>query len=210
MAKGKKRVDDMALSTVDKTIPRPRAKKEVDRPNGDDMVIAQPGQTATQEHTMSEQITIQGLEFTVPVRYSEGHTLTAGEASALNQVFHENLRNNFAAKIKKLKEANGEAIDVAALQSDLDTYAEGYAFGVRTAGGPRAVADPVKREAISLAKIAIKAALQRKGKSLKDAGGNEWLAKAAEEAVATRPVFMEQAKERLAQLQDLAADALDG
>lgn len=210
MAKGAKRVKDTDVSRGDKTIPAPRTKKQVDTPTANDMVVVQPGHEATQEQTMSEQITIQGLEFTVPVRYSEGHTLTEGEASALNQVFHENLRNNFAARIKKLKEANGEAIDVEALQSDLNAYAEAYQFGVRTAGGPRTVADPVKREAIALAKVAIKAALAKKGKSLKDAGGNEWLAKAAEEAVATRPVFMEQAKARLDQLKDLAADALEG
>lgn len=156
---------------------------------------------------MSEQITIQGLEFTVPVRYSEGHTLTAGEASALNQVFHENLRNNFAVKIKKLKEVE-EELDVAKLQDSLSAYADEYQFGIRTAGGPRSVADPVKREALNLAKAAIKAALSAKGKSLKDAGGTEWLNDKAEELVLARPAFMEQAKARLDEMKSLASDAL--
>jgi hypothetical protein len=62
-----------------------------------------------------EQITISGHSFNVPVRYEEGHELTAGEASALNQTYHENLRNNFA---KKVKDA-GDGADVAALQAEL-------------------------------------------------------------------------------------------
>jgi len=199
------------VSTDDTSIPslppKPR-KKQVDTAiPADNMDESNAPSAGTQEHTMSEQITIQGLTFNVPVPYSEGHPLTAGEASALNQVFHENLRNNFAARIKKLKEA-AAPIDADELQKALDEYAGSYAFGVRTSGGPRAVADPVKREAINLAKAAIKAALAAKGKSVKDAGGNEWLAEKAAELVETRPQFTEQAKARLAEQQALASDIL--
>lgn len=214
MAKSKKRVEGIDVSTGETAIPkapRPPSKKKVDTIGANVTLVAQPdGAAVNQESTMSDSITIQGFAFAVPVPYAEGHVLTAGEASALNQVFHENLRNNFASKIKKLKEANGEAIDVEALQADLDAYAKSYQFGVRTTGGTRAVTDPVKREAINLAKEAIKAALRSKGKSVKDAGGNDWLVEKATELVATRPVFMEQAKARVSALQALASDTLEG
>ncbi len=49
-------------------------------------------------------ITIQGANFNAPQPYDEGHVLTVNEASALNQVFAENLRNNFAARIKRSAE----------------------------------------------------------------------------------------------------------
>ena len=47
-----------------------------------------------------EQIIIQGVTFNVPTPYAEGHVLATNEASALNQLLHENLRNNFASKVK--------------------------------------------------------------------------------------------------------------
>jgi hypothetical protein len=109
------------------------------------------------EETM-EQITIAGHSFNVPVRYEEGHELTAGEASALNQTYHENLRNNFA---KKVKDA-GAAADLAALQAELDAYAEAYAFGVRTAG-TGVSRDPVMSEAMRIAVKQIKDLIRSKG-----------------------------------------------
>lgn len=206
-----KRVKGIDVSSNDMAIPkppRPRRTKEVDTPVPNDTVAAQTdGAAIQQESTMSEQITIQGFEFDVPSPFAEGHVLTAGQASALNQVFHENIRNNFAGKIKKKKEAN-ETLDAAVLQTEVTAYAESYEFGVRTSGGTRAVADPVKREALNLAKETLKAALRSKGKSLKEVGGVEWLNEKAEELVKTRPVFMEQAKERVASLQSLAGEAL--
>jgi hypothetical protein len=50
-----------------------------------------------------EDVTIAGEVFKIDTPYTEGHTCTAGEASALNQVRHENLRNNFAKKVKDAK-----------------------------------------------------------------------------------------------------------
>lgn len=105
-----------------------------------------------------EQITISGHSFNVPVRYEEGHELTAGEASALNQTYHENLRNNFA---KKVKDA-GEVADLSALQAELDKYAADYAFGVRTGGGG-VTRDPVMSEAMRIAKKQIGDLIRAKG-----------------------------------------------
>lgn len=110
-----------------------------------------------------EQITIAGHAFNVPVRYEEGHELTAGEASALNQTYHENLRNNFA---KKVKDA-GEQPDLAALQAELDEYAAAYAFGVRTGGGG-ASRDPVMSEAMRIAKKQIGDLIRAKGGKVND------------------------------------------
>lgn len=106
-----------------------------------------------------EQITIAGHAFNVPVRYEEGHELTAGEASALNQTYHENLRNNFA---KKVKDA-GANPDLAALQAELDQYAESYQFGVRTGGGGGVSRDPVMSEAMRIAKKQIGDLIRAKG-----------------------------------------------
>src|SRR5262245_45849295 len=79
-----------------------------------------------------DQITIQGQTFKVPIRYSAGHQLTDGEAGALNQTFHENLRNNFASKVRDGIEAG---VPVETLQQQLDDYATDYQFGVRSGGG---------------------------------------------------------------------------
>ena len=95
------------------------------------------GQTTT--------ITIAGLEFKVPSPFHVGYTLKSeGEASAMNQTFHENLRNNFAKRVKDAGEG-----ETAELQAALDEYAQSYQFGVR-AGGTRTT-DPVRRRALELA-----------------------------------------------------------
>lgn len=108
-----------------------------------------------------EQITISGHSFNVPLRYEEGHELTAGEASALNQTYHENLRNNFAKKVKDAS-GNGATPDLAALQAELDKYAVDYSFGVR-AGGGGVTRDPVMSEAMRIAKKQIGDLIRAKG-----------------------------------------------
>lgn len=114
-----------------------------------------------------EQITIAGHAFNVPVRYEEGHELTAGEASALNQTYHENLRNNFAKKVKDAAEANGGTPDLSALQAELDKYASEYTFGVRTSGGGVS-RDPVMSEAMRIAKKQIGDLIRAKGGKVTD------------------------------------------
>ena len=74
--------------------------------------------------TTMPTITIQKQLFNVPNRYAAGHVLTEGEANALNQTYHENLRNNFAGRVK-------EGGDHATLQTELDAYAASYQFGER-------------------------------------------------------------------------------
>jgi hypothetical protein len=143
-----------------------------------------------------EQITIAGSPFNVPVRYEEGHELTAGEASALNQTFHENVRNNLA-KLGK---------DGTLTQEKVDSYAQSYQFGIRAAGGG-ATRDPVLAEAMSIAKAQIRAALKKKGvkfSTVEPSAINE----AAKKLIARDDRIMEAAKARVAEAQDAAADDL--
>jgi hypothetical protein len=105
-----------------------------------------------------DQITIQGHTFRVPIRYAAGHQLNEGEAGALNQTLHENLRNNFAKKVSEGVEA-GVGLDV--LQSQLDDYANDYQFGVRTGGGGFR-GDPVMTLAMNTARELVRNAIKKK------------------------------------------------
>lgn len=102
---------------------------------------------------MSDQlrdITINGQEFTIEVPYTEGHVLTASEAGQLNQVYVENVGNNFRGRVKELLESGAT---VEAIQAELDKYASEYEFGARRAsGGARRVVDPVMKEMRAMAK----------------------------------------------------------
>ena len=106
-----------------------------------------------------DQITIAGQVFRVPVRYVAGHTLTDGEASALNQTYHENLRNNFAGKVRDGIEA---ALPIETLQQQLDDYANDYQFGQRGGGGGGYRGDPVMTLAMGSARDVIRAAIKAK------------------------------------------------
>jgi hypothetical protein len=154
-----------------------------------------------------EQITIAGHSFNVPVRYEEGHELTAGEASALNQTYHENLRNNFAKKVKDASD-NGATPDLAALQAELDAYAAEYAFGVRSGGGGVS-RDPVMSEAMRIAKKQIGDLIRAKGGKV-----NNYEPAAitnAAKALLDRPegaAIMEAARKRVEEQKTLAAGDL--
>lgn len=152
---------------------------------------------------MSEQITIAGEVFHAPVRYEEGHELTAGEAAALNQTYHENLRNNFAKKVKDAKD--GGSFDLAALQEEFSQYAEDYQFGVRTGGGGGATRDPVQVEAQAIARGQIRAMIKKKGK--KNVSPKAITA-AVKQLLEKNPHIYELAKERVAQAQAAAHESL--
>ncbi len=164
----------------------------------------------------TDQITIAGQVFAVPVRYSAGMVLTDGEASALNQTYHENLRNNFAKVVKESRvvppAAEGEEPgtkelseeDIAALQSQLDAYAAEYQFGVRVAS-TRTPVDPVEREALNLAKEAIRGKL----KELKRTASAEQVAELAAALVEKNPQLRAIAAQRVAAAQSIANVSLD-
>jgi len=143
--------------------------------------------------TPRNEITIQELPFTVPAPFKAGHQVNENEAAALNQILAENVRNNFAAKIKASKEKN----EAPPSQSDLDAYVSEYEFGVRRGG----TADPVMKEALALAKTAISAKLKAAGKSVTAAD----LTALAEEAVDKHPQLLEKAAAIVASRKETAA-----
>lgn len=155
-----------------------------------------------------DSITIQGETFTVPQPYAEGHVLKANEAGALNQVFAENLRNNFASKVKAAKEAN--TFDLETLQSELDSYAEEYEFGVRTGGGR--TGDPVMAEAMEIMRDKVRKAIKKSGGNLKDFKPADISTRAKAEFTKNSPAaqaVLKLAQERVAAMQDVADVELD-
>lgn len=151
------------------------------------------------------QITIAGKSFEVSSPYVPGtHDLTEGEAHTLNQTRHENIRNNFA---KKVKEA-GDGVSLEDLQSQVSAYDEKYEFGVRGTG-EGVSRDPVETEARNGARAAIRAALKERGKSADVKAIN-----AAAEQILADPVRGEKyraaARERVAAKQAAAAEAAAG
>lgn len=150
---------------------------------------------------MTEQITIAGKTFNVPTRYEEGHELTAGEASALNQTYHENIRNNLAKKVKEAEEAG--AFDQDAMQATVDQYANEYQFGVRAAGAGVS-RDPVMSEAMRIAKKQIAELLKKSGKKVSDYTV-ETINGAAKALLAKDPAIMDLARQRVQEQQSLAS-----
>jgi hypothetical protein len=116
------------------------------------------------EMANGETITIQGQTFRVQPRYAAGHQLKENEASALNQTYFENLRNNFAKKVSDGLEA-GTGLDV--LQQQLDDYAAEYEFGARTGGGGFR-GDPVMTYAMGISREMVRNAIKAKGLNLDD------------------------------------------
>lgn len=106
----------------------------------------------------TQNVTIQGLSFRVPRPYSAGHQLSENEASALNQLLAENLRNNFSNRVQAWRKDNGDA-DISPeqqskFQADLDTYAAEYKFGER---GVSRTVDPIEKETREIAeKLVVK------------------------------------------------------
>lgn len=154
-------------------------------------------------------ITIQGMEFEVPQPYTAGtYELTAGEASALNQTLAENLRNNFAPRIKAVmaeyRKANGLADDAEVPLASLDQdslaeefaeYAKSYEFGVRRAGGVRTPSDPVEREAQRIATDRVRAAFKEQNVKISSVP-KEKLQEIVTAVLAKYPEIREEAKRR--------------
>lgn len=110
-------------------------------------------------NTPRRDVTISGATFQIPAPFAEGHTVTAGEASALNQILSENARNNLAKEFKTALDGGAAQAD---LQAKLDEYVAGYEFGVRNGRGP---VDPIMTEAKRIATSALSDHYKRNGKS---------------------------------------------
>jgi hypothetical protein len=162
--------------------------------------------TITNE-TPRDSITIAGNTFQVAKPYAEGHTLTPNEAAALNQVFAENIRNNFAKTVKDATEAG--TFDLEVFQSKLDEYVEEYEFGVRTGGGGRS-GDPVMVEAMSIARDLVRKAIVKQGHKLSDVSAANITAMAKQALDSGKnPQILELARQRVDAAKDIAGIELD-
>lgn len=109
------------------------------------------------ETTPRTGITIGGETLQVPQPFAAGHVLSANEASALNQTYAENVRNNMAGKLKALKDAG--TFDLEVFQGQVDDYTNDYEFGQRTGGGR--TGDPVMAEALSITRDLVRQAISK-------------------------------------------------
>lgn len=102
------------------------------------------------------QITIAGHRFEInaPPFVAGAIELTEGMAHTLNQTRAENLRNNFASRVKNTLNGAEDLTEdqKASLQTAFDAYADKYEFGVRQPGTGRKPADPIEKEMMALAK----------------------------------------------------------
>lgn len=166
------------------------------------------------ENTPQRDLVISTMPFKVPAPYFIGHVLTENEASALNGLLAENLRNNFAAKIKKDFEAadekGTERPSLETLQTELTAYAETYEFGVRRAGSGTigTSTDPVERELNKMARELIKSRLKEKGVKLKSIT-EENLQELVDKLIAGRPALRLEAERRVNSLKELDAGEVD-
>lgn len=121
----------------------------------------------TEEVATTKTTAIAGYKFSVAMPYAEGHTVTAAEASVLNQTRAENIGNNLRGKIKEAIDAVEGDLNpkqIEKLQSVVTEYDDKYKLEAKRPAQPR-ITDPVEKEARKLARAAINAAL--KGKDLK-------------------------------------------
>lgn len=138
--------------------------------------------------TMNTQpVVIQGQLFTINAPYTAGHVLNENEAAALNQLRAENIRNNFATRMKKAEEDKQPPLG----QDKLNEYDATYQFGIRAAG--KLPQDPVEKEAYKLAEVAVIAALKARGTKLKELPEGK-LDELVTQTLEKRPHFREQAK----------------
>lgn len=178
---------------------------------------------AVNEQTPHGEITIQGLTFSYPRPYTAGTIeLTEGEASQLNQVLGENLRNNYAAKIRahieEYRKANNlpedqeigaDVLDKDQLDTEFAELAEKYEFGVRQSSGvARAPADPVGKEAHRIAWDRVKAALTKKGIKL-DSVSKEQKAGFISQVLDKYPEIREEAQRRVNEAASIAVEDLE-
>lgn len=156
--------------------------------------------------TPRKDITVAERTFTIPLPYVEGHALTSGEASHMNQLLVENVRNNVAGKLK-VKE--GEA-PVQFSQDDFDKYVTEYEFGVRKAGGgSEAKLSPLEREARRIARETLDAALKAQDKTI-DRKSEDGKAKYEEliSQLAAKPKIVAEAQKRINSLSKISVEEL--
>lgn len=144
----------------------------------------------------TREVTIAKQTFTVSLPFEAGHTLTEGEAKALNQTRTENISNSLRKKLTDLlgDEPSAEALAEAnTMVQELDAS---YEFTVANASGGRRVADPLEKECRAVARAYVSQKLKEAGTTAKEKG-KEWMDEAIEK-VASNEKIIALAKKRIA------------
>lgn len=149
------------------------------------------------------KITIKGHVFDVPVHYIAGHVLDENEASALDSLRRENIKANLVNVISKMidDKASDDAVEMAFRQ-----YYNTYHFATPRTETQKPSAIDV--EARRFAKSALLKALRsQKIDPYKDLAEGE-LEGRIDAMLAANPSIRESAAKRVAELQEIAREAL--
>ena len=119
---------------------------------------------------MTKTIQTQGVTVEVSDPYDEGHSCSAAEAKALNQVRAENVRNNTQKAVMEVLESNGGdvAASQAAVQQIVGEYDAGYEFTLASVGGGGTRLDPLTKECRSIAREYVSLKIKEKGMTQKE------------------------------------------
>jgi len=155
----------------------------------------------------SKIVQIQGEEFTLPIRYTEGVVLSAIEAKVLSQTWCENVRNNTA---KFIKAANDEDNEMTMAQAHDEVYAAAneYEFTAAAAAGSRSSYTPEQKEARKIAREGIRAELAAAGRKMSDIGKE--VLEAAVHQASEMPHIVKIAKKRVKEAQSASEGILAG
>lgn len=124
------------------------------------------GSAAPAAQTGLKSLMIAEVTFEAPFKFQAGHVLSEAEARTLNQTRFENLRNNFAPKVKASKEGKEGAIPADQLAAEFAKFEAAYEFSMPGAGGTSTRSlDPIEREALAIARDVVKAKLAERGQS---------------------------------------------
>lgn len=146
------------------------------------------------------EITIQGLTFAAPQPYSAGHTCTEAEASVLNSVLANALRNNFARRVKEYEgTSQGDAVHIQ-LQREFDSYAASYTLNARTG-------DPIERAARRIAQDLVRTALNERGQKPSDLADGVFDSLVAKAAL--KPSVLSEARRRVEATKSIVEQSLD-
>lgn len=145
--------------------------------------------------TIRSDIKVNKVDYTIPCPFEEGHVCTANEAKALNQLLKENVRNNFASKIKPDAPIPS--------QEEFDAYVAGYEFGIRSITST----DPVMKEMIKIAEGLVMKSLEKAGVSKKALGADAFNKKVDE--VLANPDYEAKIRAKAEQIVEIKASAID-
>lgn len=159
----------------------------------------------------TETVKVQKVKVTVPAPYKEGHKLRANEADALNTYYANCIRNAVAPAVREALEQQGaldkdgnvhsDKLNVQEIQKIIDAEVAEYDFG--KSGGR--TGDPVKQEAMEIARNSIRNAIRKKGKNVSDYTAKQISQEAKKllEHEKHGPTIMEKARQIVSQREEI-------